>query len=221
MKKFGLLMVAVIIAFAVCGVGYARYNGGKYGHNNTVYNSTSSCQEVKFTSATSNDPGETIDPGYCKHVASTEVRLGSECSRCCDPTSDTITVTISNAYPCYESTVHYTIKSLSRCYNAKLCSINIEGIQLTPEQAGQTVDLGDYEVTVNPPQNILPCSSEDGSISVHIKQSAMQNHTYQFTVTMNYKFACYCNDDNDDDDDDNGNNSNNNNWWRWFWWRWW
>jgi hypothetical protein len=204
MKKVGLLFIALIVAMGLCGVGYAHGNNN-WGHKDKKIELWD-CRVV-FESASSNDPGVTIDPGYDKHVASTEASIGETdnnlknccCLPSCLPTRNLI-ITVNNAYPCYESTVDYTIKAMSQCMCAELSSININGIELTPQQAGQLVDLGAFEVTVNPPQTIMPCNSEDGDITIHIKQSAAQCHTYQFAVTMYYQFKC-CNGNNDDHDD--------------------
>ena len=184
MRKIGLLSIALIIAMGCSGFGYASWNDTLQA-TGTV--EVDDCW-VEYTSAESDDPGETPDPGYTKHVASTEVEIKRGYKRCwCWYFSrqNTLVVTVTDAYPCYQPTVDFWIKAYSRYHPACLVCMKINGTYATP---GVPLDLGDLIVTVDPPQEISPCQCGQGDITIHVKQDAEQCHTYKFTVTMYYSF---------------------------------
>ena len=210
-KKVGLILIAVIIGLGSCGVTYACWNNTWWSHwwwNHRVY--ASDCN-VKFESAYSNDAGSSTDPYYDKHVAKTTVKINKKSwYRCWGSNSqDKLIVTVCNAYPCYEPTISYKVKVESRKYGAKLDDVKIDGTEVIPGDKVYLYD-GKLVVTVNPPQEIQRGDSASGNIIIHVEQSAEQNHTYQFTVTMEYECTTCGNPDDDDDD------------YRQFrWWRWW
>lgn len=184
MRKIGLLLIAVTIALGCCGVGFAAWSqtleaGG------TV--EVEDCW-VEYCRAESNDPGETIDPDKPQHVASTEVEIKRGYKHCqcwCFSRYNKLIVTVDNAYPCYQPTVDFWVKAHSRWHSAHLDCLKINDTEVTP---GDPVDLGDIVVTVDPPETIDPCHCEKGNIILHVEQSAMKCHTYEFTVTMCYNF---------------------------------
>jgi hypothetical protein len=186
MRKIRLLAIALIIAFGFCGVGYASWNNALQAEG-TVQ--VEDCW-VEYCCAESNDPGMTIDPDYDKHVASTEVKIKQGCKQChcwCFSRPNTLTVTVTNAYPSYHPTVDFWVKAYAYHHSARLCGIKIN---CTNAEPGEPVPLygGDLIVTVNPPQTIPPCHCAQGNMTIHVEQSAQQCHTYTFTVTMYYGF---------------------------------
>lgn len=190
MQKIGLLSIVLIIALGFCGVGYAQWNHTLQAQGTVEVDD---CW-VEFDSYQSNDSGEAKDPGYTKHVASTEVEIKRGYKRCwcwCFSRQNTLVVTVENAYPSYQPTVDFWIKAYSRYHPAQLVCMKING---TPVAAGEEFPLYDDEsrvvlvVTVNPPQTIGPCHCEKGDITIHVEQDADECHTYKFTVTMYYSF---------------------------------
>jgi len=190
MKRIGLLLTALAIALVCCGVGYAS----SWNHTLPAKGMVDDCWVevddcwVEFESAKSNDPGKTIDPGYDKHIASTEVSIKNGCKRVgCWHFSqqDTLVVTVTNAYPSYQPTVDFWVKAYARHHYAHLVRTEINGTCATP---GKPVDLGDLSVTVNPPQKIDARQSGKGNMTIHVEQSARRYHTYKFTVIMYYGF---------------------------------
>jgi hypothetical protein len=193
MRKIGLLSIALIIALGFGGVGYASWNDTLQAKGTVE---VEDCW-VEYCKVESNDSGETIDPDYDKHVASTEVEINQGYKHChCWSFSrpNTITVTVTNAYPSYHPTVDFWVKAYAYYHCAQLCGIKINGTEVA---AGETVPLygGDLLVTVNPPETIPPCNCgqcqcTQGNMNIHVEQSAQQCHTYTFTVTMYYRFTC-------------------------------
>ena len=194
MRKIGLLLIALIIALGCSGVGYASWNNSLQA-GGTV--EVDDCW-VEYCDFESNDPGEELDPpGYEKHVASTEVKIKQGYKRCycwCFSRPNTLTVTVTNAYPCYQPRVKFWVKAYAYYHCAQLCGIKING---TDAESGEPAPLygGDLIVTVNPPETITPCKCgqcqcTQGNMTIHVEQSAQQCHTYEFKVTMYYKFTC-------------------------------
>lgn len=187
MRKLGLLLIAFTIALGCCGVGFASWNDWNETLEAGGTVEVDDCW-VEYTSAKSNDAGETIDPDYDKHVASTEVEIKrgyKQCQCWCFSRYNKLVVTVDNAYPCYHPTVDFWAKANSRWHSAHLVGLKINDTAVTP---GEPFDLGDLTVTVNPPETITPCQCGKGDISLHVEQSAEYYHTYEFTVTMCYNF---------------------------------
>ena len=188
MRKIGLLIIALIIAFGCSGVAYASWN------NTLQAKGTVEVDDcwIEYCKAESNDSGMTIDPDYDKHVGSTEVKIKQGCKQCwcwCFSRPNTLTVTVTNAYPSYHPTVDFWVKAYAYYHSAHLVGMKINGTNVTP---GKPVDLGYLVVTVNPPETVSPCKCAcqctKGNMTIHVEQDAEQCHTYTFTVTMYYNF---------------------------------
>lgn len=189
--KLGLICMAVVIALSSTAVAYAQWSDSLTASGTVT---VEGCW-VQFTNAESNDSGETIDPGYNKNVGCTEVEKEACCMRlwrhrCCLPKK--LVVTVTNGYPCYHSTVDYTIKAVSLCRQAELAGIKVNCEEV---ERGEEVDLGWGTVVVTPPETIPPCNSicycnsDDGAITVHADQDAAQGETYKVVVDIYYIFT--------------------------------
>ncbi|RLG59573.1 hypothetical protein DRN86_04050 [Candidatus Geothermarchaeota archaeon] len=121
--------------------------------------------DVEVISVSSDDPPGAIDPGKDKDVGCTYVSLID---------SQTINVTIVNAYPCYYVYVHFSV------HNNGTIPVILQDIIVTAPP----------EITVNAwdsiGEQIDPCENADNSMYIHLEQDATQNATYTFTVQFHY-----------------------------------
>jgi hypothetical protein len=157
-RKTTALFAAMIIAMLAVGISYAMWDKTLY-INGTV-DTGDLCMEI--LSVASDDTG--TDPGKDKDVASTTVTW----------TEQTVTITITNAYPCYYTYVHITAHNCGTI-PVKLQSINV---------------LAPAELTVTGSDSIgeqlEPCDNRDNTIYIHVEQSAAELATYKFTVEYYY-----------------------------------
>jgi len=86
----------------------------------------------------------------------------------------TIKIRITNAYPCYEATIDYTIKNIGNLY-AHIDKITINN----PNPNALETHITNHECTY-----IAPCEEINGQLTLHILQQAQQNHTYEFQITI-------------------------------------
>lgn len=172
MKNTIGMFAALMIALAMTGVAFAHWS-------ETLYISgTVSTGEVDadFDSASSNDPPGTVDPGYDKNVGCTEVTgIGTK----------TLTVTVTNGYPCYSSRIDYAITNTGTI-PVKIQSIEIEPTNFTLASASGSNDGEVYvEVTgIAVGDQIDPSQEKNGDLEIHIEQCAEEKATYTFTVTI-------------------------------------
>jgi hypothetical protein len=164
MKKVGLLCLAVVLALGTVGVGYAMWD-------KTVYiDGTIEAGEVnlRVLSASSDDPPGAIDPGKDKDVGSTTVQI--------DPLDDQrIIVTVTNAYPCYEVYVHFTVR------NNGTIPVKLQGIIITAPVPYITVE-GWNSIG----EQIDPGENRNNTIYIHVEQEAEELETYTFLVEFHY-----------------------------------
>lgn len=172
------VLAIVLIALSIAGFSYAHWC------ETLTINGTITSGEVKAAIVTwfGNDPGETIDYGYTKHVATTTCRIDEE-----DP--HYAYVTIENAYPSYE--VRFT------------CDIENTGtipwFMQTPKVNDITlIDFTWVDVDLDkddlPDANFMYINGEnkqvdpgglvEWSLRIHIKQTATPDTTYTFTITV-------------------------------------
>jgi predicted ribosomally synthesized peptide with SipW-like signal peptide len=118
MKKIGLIVLAVVLAIGAMGAAYAAWSE-TLTINGTI---TAGNLDVDFVAA-SNDPGITLDPltgawsvlawtpatDSGKNVASTEVDQTGITDAGDTVTSNTLGITVANAYPQYTSQVRVAI----------------------------------------------------------------------------------------------------------------
>lgn len=161
--KFGLLFLVVALALALTGAGYAMWD-------KTLYiDGTVNTGEVnmEILSASSDDPPGSDDYGYTKDVGTTTVSytIGGQ----------SISVNVTNAYPCYEVRVHFT------AHNNGTVPVKLQDIKLIGVPAALTVTGSD-----GIGEQIDPCEERDNTIKIHVLQSAKELATYTFTVQYYY-----------------------------------
>ena len=150
--KIFALIILVIIALSIIGYSYACNNGGI--HVDCYCN----C-DVKFTQVITNDNE------FEKDVAdvTAEITCGN-----------TINAYITNAYPCYEAYINYTIKNTG-CKPVHFDSVTI--INNYP-------DVLDITTTNHTCTWLSPYEKVKGTTTVHILQPAEQDSEYEFQIKI-------------------------------------
>jgi len=158
MKKIVILCLALVLVLGTMGVGYAMWD------KTLFIDGTVNTGEVNaiFTTASCDDTG--IDPGHDKDVGSCTVTGAG---------TQTLTITITNGYPCYECTVNFTVDN-TRTIPVKVQTLSAPGApsQITVSWTGLTVG-----------QQIDPGQDVPGDIHIHVEQSALENQTDVYTFT--------------------------------------
>ncbi|MEM3700076.1 MAG: hypothetical protein QXL57_04320 [Candidatus Bathyarchaeia archaeon] len=157
MKKLQITLALTIITLTAIGYSYACTNGG------ININCYCNC-DVKFTKVT------TWDNEIEKDVATITANIIG-----CD--GDTIKAYITNAYPCYEAYINYTIKNIG-CKPVHFDSLTI--INENPEALEITT-------TNHTCTWLSPSEKISGITTVHILQPAKQNWQYQFQIKIGLK----------------------------------
>jgi hypothetical protein len=193
-KRISTIFAILIIALALVGVSYACWNKtlAINGYVNTGK------LDVLVTSVGTDDeplhyrhvPGhpDGDDPGlqnghpvyYSKDVGWCIAFLDPS-----DPTGETLNITISNAYPSYYPSVHFTVSNYGTVpvkYNgSKIISGNLSCLSIdTGNSLGEQID---------PYPEYIPASDityhRDYTIHIHILQPALDNyHVYTFQVKL-------------------------------------
>ena len=158
MRKITSLFAVLIVAMLLAGVSYAMWDKTLY--INGEVNTGDLCMEI--LSVASDDTG--IDPGKDKNVASTSVAW----------TEQTVTITITNAYPCYYTYVHLTV------HNCGTIPVKLQSI--TVSAPPELTVTGSNSIG----EQIEPCENRDNTIYIHVEQSAGELTTYTFTVEYYY-----------------------------------
>lgn len=122
---------------------------------------------VDFTSASTNDPPGTLDPGYAKDVASCRASIMYD---------DKVNVLVENGYPSYTCTFTVTVNNTG----------------VLPLQLQPLVINAPWVLTVTPLQDdtgliLLPGARDAESFSVHVEQPAAQGATYAFTIQKTFR----------------------------------
>ena len=169
MQRCAAMFVSLMVALSLTGFAFAHWNDRVY-VSGTI---RTGFVEADFDSAVSNDPPGTIDPGHDKDVGCTTVTgIGT----------DTLTVTVTNAYPCYSSRVDYSIT------NTGTIPVVIQSIEVDENLAAPGIqDIPEIDVTITGIRvgdQIDPSQEENGSIWIHVNQCADEEGTYEFTVTV-------------------------------------
>jgi len=163
---FAILMIALMVA----GISYAMWD-------KTLYiNGTVKTGEVDayFTTAESNDPYGTIDPGYLVDgVTPKDKDVG--CTEVTGEKLQTLTITVTNGYPCYSSRIDYTIDNIGTI------PVKVQSFTFTGDfDKYVTVTVTDIAVGTQ----IDAKESVPGDIEIHVEQCAAELHTYTFSVTI-------------------------------------
>ena len=151
-KIFTLLILTMIIITTI-GYSYSCHNG-------RFHINCCCCCDIKFTHVTTSDNEIEKDVG--------DVYAEISCDK------NTITVSISNAYPCYEANITYTIKNTG-CKLVHFTNLTI--INDYPEA---------LEITTTNHTCTWLMSGEtvQGTTTVHILQEAEQNWQYTFQIRI-------------------------------------
>jgi len=150
----------VILVSSMVGAAYAMWDKSlwMYGTVNTGK------LHLEIIDVSSGDPPGAKDPGKDKDVGCTTVTWETQ----------TITVTITNAYPCYYVYIHFTVHN-DGTIPAKLQSITIKAPPELTVTGWNSIG-----------EQIDPCENRDNTIKVHVEQWADQGSTYTFTVEFYY-----------------------------------
>jgi len=177
-KKISTVFAILMIALTLVGVSYACWNK-TLTINGYV---TTGKLDVQITSVGTDDgpnhypdpdePGIPYgnDPGYTKDVGCCIATI----DRKIDPTNETLKINITNAYPCYLVSVHFTVTNLGTVpvkYNGTV----------TTAPACITVDPGNTEGEQIDPKPQVPYH-KDYTILIHIEQCAIQDTDYVFYI---------------------------------------
>lgn len=162
--KLGILSLAVVLCLATVGVGYAMWD-------KTLYiDGTVNTGEVnlEIMSASSDDPPGATDVNKDKDVGCTEVAVGAD--------KQSITVTVTNGYPCYEVYVHFTV------HNNGTVPVKLQDIIITNPNPSAITVSGWNAIG----EQIDPDVRRDNTIWLHVEQEADELTQYTFTVEFYY-----------------------------------
>lgn len=175
MQNKKLMVIPMLLIFALVLTGFAYAHWEKIITINGTVETGS--VHVEVLSASSDDPPGTIDVGKTKDVGCTTVSRGED--------KQSITVTITNAYPCYEVYVHFTVK------NTGTIPVHFKGIYPQPPFEFDGVKtwkaiFHDGKITVwgwdGLDEQLHPGDPGDYTIWIHVEQPAEQLTTYTFTA---------------------------------------
>ncbi|MBS3956353.1 MAG: hypothetical protein KGZ40_02305 [Clostridiales bacterium] len=158
-------IVVVMAAWLLPGLALARWGDGLI----ASVGSTSEVMNTAFVDCWTDDPPDTLDPGYLKDVAWSEAR--------CDPDEHgrrhTVVAGIHNAYPSYTTQVGFTLRN-EGTEHEQILSVDVNA----PSEL-------DIEVSRSLTGWILgPGGSVDGTVAVHVTCAASQSAFYPFTVAL-------------------------------------
>jgi len=199
MTKGVVVCLVLLLALGAMGVGYAQWS------DEVIVISTthrSANFDDPFSWVVSNDDGvsdEAIDPGDDGSDPSEPQAVGEPCNRHDKDVASTtvelvdpfnISVTLSNAYPCYYATIFYGLENLGSV-PAKVASIEVDENALTPDVLE---DIPELTVTVT---GIYACQTEidpgqevTGDLEIHVEQDAMECHTYFIKIKVVVDLWC-------------------------------
>jgi hypothetical protein len=156
-KIFALIVLA-IIALTTIGYSYACYNGG--------FQIDCYCDcDVDFIKV------KTWDNEIEKDVGNVSAKI-TNCGNAID-------VCITNAYPCYEAYVNFTIKNKGN-RPVHIDEVKIEDYNKTALEIEMTNIIACTWIN--------PCEKINGQLIVHTLQEAEECHTYTFKIVI--KFSC-------------------------------
>jgi hypothetical protein len=169
MKKIGLICLTVVLALGSLGVAYALWS------EELVIDSTVNTGEVnmEIVDITPNDPPGTIDPNHDKDVGSVVAEI--------DPgDNQRATITVTDAYPCYQGLVHFTV------HNNGTVPVKLQAIIV---DAPPCITVSAWDGTgeqIEPGPLWDPPAMGDNTIRFHVEQCADELATYTYTVEFYY-----------------------------------
>jgi predicted ribosomally synthesized peptide with SipW-like signal peptide len=189
-SKMAALFATVLIALAVVGFSYAWWN------ETLTINGTISTGNlaVEFTDVTCNDNEGTLNVGTCSASATEQQK---------------VTVTMDNAYPCYECDVDFMIHNIGTI-PAKIMSIKLIEISKDNNKKSVNVELvtcttyyvdfegGTVDTTLDPNKHdfslhvttltvgnqVNPNEKIYGDLHIHIEEGAAYHTSYDFTIQI-------------------------------------
>ena len=172
------VLAVALIALSIAGFSYAHWC------ETLTLNGTITSGEVKGAIVTwySNDPGETIDPNYTKHVATTTCWINET-----DP--HYAYVTIENAYPSYEVKFTCDIKNTGTIpwlmQTPKVNGITlVDGVYVDVDLDGDGLPDANFMYIDGENKQVEPGGFVEFSLRIHIKQTATPGTIYTFTITV-------------------------------------
>ena len=175
-KKLMAIPMLLVLALVMTGFAYAHWS------ENLYINGTVNIGELKlkFLSVSADDshPGD-IDIGKDKDVGITSAHIFDDTH---------IEFTITNAYPCYETYVHFSIKNIGTI------AAHFKGFGpqppfvYYPSDGRWKASLFDGKITVHGwngiNEQLDPGWTKDYTIWIHVEQSAEELTTYTFTIEV-------------------------------------
>jgi hypothetical protein len=215
MKKFGLLCLALVLALGALGVGYAAWTDTIF-----VTGSVSTGEAcVEFVPAIgSEDPCPAAGPppdGTSPDYTAVDHFIGGlltptnpkdvGCTTVTKTAPDTLTVVVSNAYPCYANEIKFheqncgTVPMIAK--RAVLTYKNATGadVSVTMVDGGNYYIPGITQYPNDPWGNVIelqwvnnsgtqrePGGIWEDSFLIHVLQPAKQDTSYSFSITREY-----------------------------------
>lgn len=168
--KLGVLSLLAVITVASAGMGISYADGGiELGQAPSCY-----C-DVAFTSA---EPGDPPDNENDKDVADVTVTL--------NPSGNSITVDITNAYPGYKAYGDFTVENTG-CKPIYLYGFHVN---YDNDPSKEALDVSVDGLPTDLPALLCQGDSWDGTVTVKVTQDAEQNKVYGFTIEMNFEGCC-------------------------------
>jgi hypothetical protein len=178
-KKISAIFAILIIALTLVGISYACWfktltiNGYVKTGDLDVQITSVGTDDGPLHYPDPDDPGIPYgnDPGYTKDVGCCYASI----DRVVDPTNETLKINITNAYPCYHCSVHFTVSNLGTV------PVKYNGTQIIGAPPCITIDPGNTEGEQIDPYPQVPWH-KDYTIYIHIEQTAVQNTNYVFYI---------------------------------------
>ena len=158
MKKIGLLCLALVLALGTMGVGLAQWT-----ETLTITgNANTGNLSVTYQNVSTSDNENSPDVATCEALVSG----GAD--------NQTLTITITNGYPCYTCTVDFEVK------NDGSIPVDLGGIMLSSSDidVSATVGVNDCDT-----QNMAVNGTDAGQIVIHIEDGAAEDTTYTAVIS--------------------------------------
>lgn len=197
MKKIGIIALTLVLALGSLGVGYAHWSDQLYVEGTVKGGQLMvgfSEALINETHENPNPPPEMLDGEYLgKEVGETTCEFVGyrECVHTGKYGYEGILVTITDAYPCYQSHITFVVDNLGTI------PVIFEGVTIIDPTGELTydptlealVDADGTEIINFDFVNLIGwqldyCEDTKAEIDVHIKQDAKEHYTYKFRVEI-------------------------------------